>query len=166
MFQNNNSTPPNGDFADQARSDDDTLMGHVQPAHHENEEARHQGDNSPGSDTVEESPTQEHPSAPESSVRQSPSDQQNLPHQAVVTVQPSPPGPLCQTVAEGFSRAADSSQTDTELLRAAAESLEVAAPSPTISGESSTEQQSNDNPQEQTQQSSPQVPAGLFQPLP
>ena len=131
------------------------------------EEARHREDHDSGSNTVRgDFPTQEHPSAPEPLVRQSPSDHQNLPHQAVVTVQPSPPRPLYQTVAEDLSRAADSLQTDIELLRAAAESLEAAAPTPTISGESSTERQPNDNPQEQTQQSSAQTFANLLTPPP
>lgn len=172
MSQTNSSTPFHGGSADQARSDRDTLTGDTRPAHHENEEARHQGNDSSSSHTVGEamrhqghretgsdtmrgaSATQESPSAPEALARSSSPDQQTLPHQAVATMQPPPPRPLDQTVPEDLSCAADSLRIGIELPNVAAEPLGAAVSSPTTSDESSTEQQSEEASQEQTQQSS------------
>lgn len=164
MSQNNGNTLSGRNSKDQERSDDDTPMEHIPPPHDDDEVTINLGYHDSGRDTVkQDSPIHEHPSAPDSSGRQSASNRQDLLRPCSVT-EDTPPRPRPETVGEGLLRAADSLEIQAGLLRAAAELLgPVLSPQagPGTLRKSTAKRHPSDNSQEHTQQSLPQVFAGL-----
>jgi len=151
MSEHNGNTLSDRDSKGQERSDDDTPMEHIPPSHDDDEVAIDLGHHDSGRDTVkQDSPIHEHPSAPDSSGRQSASNRQDLPRPSSVT-EDTPPRPRPETVGEGLLRAADSLAIPAELWRAAADLLEpVVTPQAGLGTlrESPAKQHPNDNSQE------------------